>query len=218
MHKHRILAAVLALPVLCLATGASAASNVEILGTTASNEVRLDGYAVPSGTTLVSPSVVASAELPALVHLRGGHAIALAAGSEALFERSATGGIRLAVKAGMMEINEPGGSLIRLAANESHLLADENQIGEGLQVELVALCTFDDDKEEWVPIKVPASEVGGRLADGDLRAGEDHNDLGLDEDCDEEAPFVLFTTGGKVVTALSGLAVLGLIDENEASR
>ncbi len=115
-----------------------------------------------------------------------------------------------------MELSGPESAVVRLASNEAYVLEDET-IGEGAEVEMVAMCTPDEDQDDWVLIQVPATEVEAHLAAGDVRAGREFNDLGLDEDCDEEPAAVLFTTGDKIVAGLSGLAVLGLIDEDEAS-
>lgn len=160
----------------------------------------LDGVAVPSGTTLLSPSVVETADEPVILHLSNGQALTMGPESSAVLESSFDGEIRLTVDQGEVALREPSGAVTTLAANSQVVLDSQGQIGEGARVpgSEVKLCRLHPDSErtfeectaspaaadcDWQLLEVPADQAGDYLGQAAVEAGLAYNDLGLDENC-----------------------------------
>ena len=204
---------------------AAPAGPVTALGQIATAGARLDGVAVPSGTTLLSPSLVETGATPAILHLRNGQVLALAAESAARLEGLASGAVRVVVKAGRISMVEPSGGAMTLAENSIVALSAEGPQVEatGAEEEEVRLCelvestpakfqlcTIDDpDAEEcdWELLKVPENEVPNYLGISTVYAGTDKNDLGLDKDCEERPVGMIWPVKAGIVAG----SVLGAV-------
>jgi len=104
---------------------------VLVLGQIASNGATLDGNVVPSGTTLLDPSTIATADDPAVIHLMNGNVIAMAAHSKASFSGESGGATTLAVESGEVVLRDRRGEPLLLAADASVLIQEEGvQEGE----------------------------------------------------------------------------------------
>ena len=184
------------------------ASGETVIGQVATGRVRVDGLEVPDGTTLLSPSLVATGSEPALVYLDNGQVMAMGPGTSAYLETVQGDRIRATVRAGSLLVKRPTGRIMKVASSNIVLFDQEGaqQIGEGkrvgeLEEEMVELCRLVDWTPQkavlchedpslyecdWELIEVPASDVEAHLAEGDVYPGVENNDLGLDEDCQEE--------------------------------
>ncbi len=180
------------------------------LGQTVSGDLRIDGVSVPSGTTLLSPTLVHSGAATGLLRLDDDSLLGLDAGSTAYLESTPAGGVQVAVRSGTVSVASAEGESFQLAANSRLVLDPQGQVLEGEAIEMVELCTFDQETDDWELIAVPEPEVADRLAAGDVYPGEE----GLDEECNDEDPVVFWTTAKKVGVGIGAAALLGFgIDE-----
>lgn len=88
-----------------------AATPPSVLGQVASTHARIDGTEVPSGTTLFSGNVVSAVLSSVTVHLGMGQVIELGRNSEAAFQRTELGEVRVEVRSGTLSYLEPSGSV-----------------------------------------------------------------------------------------------------------
>lgn len=196
---------------LAVFTAGAAGATPAFVGQTVSGDLSIDGIPVPTGTTVMSPSRVASGAESGLIRLQDNRVIGFEANSVAVIGSAPSGGVQVAVKSGAVAVANADGTVMRLAADTTTLLEQEGQVGQGEPIEeLVELCTFDEQADDWQRVEVLASQVEQRLAAGDVYPGDD----GLDEDCEEDKAAIFWTTGKKVGLGLAGAAVLGFgIDE-----
>ena len=241
MSTHRgstAIVLILLLPVWpALVAPAGAAS---VMGQVATGQVRVDGLSVPDGTTLISPSTVATGAEPALVYLENGQVLAMGPATSAYLETVQGTRVQATVSSGSLLVKKPTGRIMTVASNSVVLFDQEGaqQIGEGKRVvpeeeEMVELCRLvewtpqkaelcHDEPDlyecDWELIEVPPSEVEAHLAEGDVYPGKENNDLGLDEDCDEEGA-VGWLAGVRnrekiIASVLGALTVAFWIDES----
>lgn len=143
------------LAVVC-AAGAQA-NEVAPIGQTVSNNLIIDGVAVPAGTTLLDPSVVAAHKGEGQVRLQPGHSLIVPAGSQAVLQSAGADRVRVAVTTGSVAYRQADGGEIVLAQNSATVLPQEG-IGEGAAVEQtqfdpqstdeIPLCVLEDDDDE----------------------------------------------------------------------
>ncbi len=208
LTKSSVLMVVLTLAVATTAWTAPAG----YLGQTVSSDLRIDGVSVPSGTSVLSPTLIGSGDSDGLLRLDDNSILGLEPGSAAYLESTPSGGVQVAVRSGTVSVESADGESFKLAANSRITLDPQGQVLEGETIELVPLCTYNDETEEWELIEVPEPEVASRLAAGDLVPGD--NDKGLDEECNEDDPIIFWTTAKKVGVGIGGAAILGFgIDE-----
>ena len=139
-----LVAAVLMLvPVLVTPAGA-----VTGIGQIATSGARLDGVAVPSGTTLLSPSLVETDVTPAILHLRNGQVIALGAESAARLEGLASGAVRVVVKVGRISMVRPSGGAMTLSENSAFVMSQEGEPELAGQQELAGAQEGEASTEE----------------------------------------------------------------------
>ncbi len=242
MSTHRgsvAIALILLLPVWpALVAPASGAS---VLGQVATGQVSVDGLSVPDGTTLMSPSTVATGGKPALVYLENGQVLAMGPATRAYLETVQGSRVQATVSSGSLLVKRPTGRIMTVASNSVVVFDQEGaqQIGEGKRVvpeeeEMVGLCRLEewtpqkaelchDEPDlyecEWELIEVLPSEVEAHLAEGDVYPGKENNDLGLDEDCEEEdaAGWLAAVSNRDTIIAsvLGALTVAFWIDESE---
>ncbi len=211
-----------------IALPSGAATDSLALGQVASSGALLDGIPVPTGTTVLSPAVVESGADPVLLHLLNGQVIVLDRQSTTRLERTEAGAIALAVETGAASLQHGSGEVMTLATNSLLVLDQEGQVRAGAPVseavseEMARLCQLLEATPErfaectaskkaardcaWQLLEVPPGEVGSYLDVSAVWAGTDRNDLGLDDDCREEAGAGL-TTAKKAGIAV-GAAVL----------
>ncbi len=115
------LAPAVALLALCAAT-AGASSPPRVVGQVLSDESRLDGVHVPSGTTLLADSLLATDTRPALVHLRGGRVLWLDRHTSAYFEETPEGELKMDVRAGQLTVRGPEGRPLTVKENDFAVL------------------------------------------------------------------------------------------------
>jgi len=179
------------------------------LGQTVSSDLRVDGVAVPSGTTVLSPTLVNSQADNGLLRLDDS-ILSLGAGATAYLESTPSGGVQVAVKTGTVSIESANGESFKLAANSRMELDPQGQVLEGETIEMVPLCTFNRETQKWELIEVPEPQVASRLEAGDVRPGE----KGLNEECKEDKPVGFWTRGRKITAGVGGAMILGFgIDE-----
>ena len=187
-----------------LLVGFSPLSAATILGQIGTNGTSLDGHVVPSGTTLLSDSVVATGDHPAIVNLINGQTLLLGGQSKALFEK-ADAGLAIHVQAGTLAFNAGADETVTLAPNSLLLLNESGQVQEGTRVNRadVGLCELRDadtgeyftdpadillcqnkpgnEQCAWDRKDVSGPEVQGYLDHGAL--GLDDEDSKLDDRC-----------------------------------
>lgn len=88
-----------------------ASAGVASIGQIASAGALIDGVLAPSGSTLLNPSLVATFEQPAVVHLQNGQMVKLARNSEAVFETTGDGAIQVQVIKGTLVFRSMDGLL-----------------------------------------------------------------------------------------------------------
>ena len=222
---------------LVLAAGPAGAASV--VGRTVSAGARLDGVAVPSGTTLLSPAVVQAGSAPAILHLRNGSVVAVAPQSVVRFEVGDDGRLRMSVEAGQVAYADPVGEVVELAEHDAAIWSAgsrasrqaEAQIGEGAPAteEQVRLCELIDwTEEKWELctrtdrdasscdrrlLIVPESEALPLVGTKAVYAGE-KNDLGLDVQCRSKKAGV--GLGTKIGFGIGAGLGAWLIDEVES--
>ena len=170
----------------------------EAVGRITSVGASLDGVKVPSGTTLLSPALVVTAEQMAIVHLPGGNVVNLAPQTTAHVESLDRGLIGISVDEGSVVYLSDSGKLTTLTALDRAVFeagtpaAQQQEIGEGEKVEEVRLCELrnadpekfsrcsvpesqggepDANECRWRLLVVPPSEVGNYLSVTSVRAG-----------------------------------------------
>jgi hypothetical protein len=201
------------------------------IGQTASSDLLVDGVRVPSGTTLLSPSVVETGDSPAVLHLSTGGVIAVAPQSSALLAGD-DAGVRLAVQEGRVAYTSKTGQVEYLSQTETLLASAQAGIQEGDRTssdedeeDLCQLrdwtsshwqeCRFDDpdnDECNWEHIEVAMHEVPRYLEKTALLACADRNDLDLECDCGTVAAAVMWWIP---VAAVGGGWALSEIIEKE---
>lgn len=219
------------------------AEAVVAVGQTATPGMRVDGVAVPTGTTLLSPSLVEAGDRGAVIHLSNGQVVALSEGASAVVEGAGNGSIQVEMQSGKMAYADMSGTVTTVASNSRVVLDPAGQVGEGERItaaspppgqderlcQLVqstpskfALCTDPDTKKEegcdWEYLEVPPEEVSQYLEVDSVLACKDRNDLGLSCDCESDTGGVMWW----VIGGLGGAAALGIIlndddDETVAS-
>lgn len=203
---------------LLLAPAASAAPS---LGQVASPGAALDGVPVPPGTTLLSPARVEASERPVILHLTSGQAVAVDGGSAVQLETSGRDELRLTVAAGAVSFREPSGAVMTLVATSDVVLGPEGQVREGTPVSRVRLCRLADPEAsfeacaasqevaagcEWEVLEVAEARAAAYLGVDAVRAGEERNDLGLDDDCEVSRTAVAEPRSASVGGGQKGLA------------
>jgi len=104
---------------------------VLVLGQLASNGATLDGITVPSGTTILDPSTIATGDDPAVIHLINGSVLAMAPHSKASFSGESGGKTTLAVETGEVILRDQAGEPVILKADTSVVIQEEGvQEGE----------------------------------------------------------------------------------------
>lgn len=209
---------------------------VVAVGQTASPGARIDGVQMPSGTTLLAPTLVATESRPAVLHFINGEVLTLAEHSSALVE-SVDRGLQVVVRSGNAAYTDATGAVASLSETESVLLTQEGQIQQGARIgeeqeeeerlceledwtpELWQTCRYDDPSDEdcdWELIKVPMSEVPKYLEVTALLACEDRNELDLECDCAEEIIFAWWKAGAGVGAAAGAIVLYEeVIDEDD---
>ncbi len=135
MHKNRT--AGFAIPVVFLLALApvARATDAEYVGQLGTPNLRVEGVSAPSGTVLVSPSLVASAGDPGLVYLSNGRSLALAPDTEVSLEAMDKQAVQVAVNSGAAAYRTSAGEVLRVEAAGSVVLDQEGQIGTGMEVD-----------------------------------------------------------------------------------
>ncbi|MEE2777175.1 MAG: hypothetical protein VYE73_10510 [Acidobacteriota bacterium] len=185
---------VLALAAAMLLLALPPLSAASILGQVGTNGTSVNGHWVPSGTTLLSDSVVATAEYPAVVHLNNGQTLRLGEASRALFQ-VADAGLEVHVQAGTVAFNGGAGEAITLAPKSVLVLDQQGQAQEGTRVNRAGVRVCDlrsaetgeyftssadiaqchakpgGDECAWGPDEVPQSELESYLDHGAVQIG-----------------------------------------------
>ncbi|MCZ6626301.1 MAG: hypothetical protein O7B35_19030, partial [Deltaproteobacteria bacterium] len=105
-----------------------------VLGQVLSNTFSLDGLSLPSGSTLLTETLLTTTTSPAVVHLSEGQTIELARNSSAYFERTEAGQIRVAVRSGLLAYRTGSGEIFTVPVG-GELLFSQTQ---GLAVSTLA--------------------------------------------------------------------------------
>ncbi len=87
-----------------------------VLGQVLSDTFSLDGLSLPSGSTLLTKTVLKTTMSPAVVHLSEGQTIELARNSSAYFERTEAGQIRVTVRSGLLAYRTGSGEIFTVPA------------------------------------------------------------------------------------------------------
>lgn len=200
------------------------------VGQTASADAKVDGIWVPSGTTLLSPTLVETGDAPAVLHLDTGEVIAIAPQSSAVLA-SNDGGVRLAVQRGRVAYTSNTGEVEYLSQTETLLASAQGETQEGARVDtdegeedlcqlrnwtasLWQTCRFDDPDNDdciWDHIEVQASDVPRYVDKTALLACEDRNALDLECDCGNAAAVLWWIP----IAAIGGGWALSEIIEKE---
>lgn len=188
---------------LTLATGVLALLAGRVTATTSVGQVigagaNLDGVAVPSGTTLLSPSTLQTTDRPVILHLSNGQALTVNRGTSAQLESVGSGEVLLTVDEGTVAVREPSGDVLTLAAKREVVFDAKGRVAEGARVsdEMVGVCRAAGDGDlqgcslseqaaagcNWELVNVPRAEVEDYRAVA-VVAGVGNNALYLDETC-----------------------------------
>lgn len=195
---------------LAVLLAASPATAAVAVGSAATAGTRVDGVAVPVGTTLLSPARIETGVRPAVVHLSNGRTLALDPHTTARLE-SSNGLLHLAVEAGGVAFATSDGEIDSLQASETMVLDQQGEIQEGARIEtsppdageterlcqlekwseqLWQTCTADEpgnDDCNWQLLEVATGQVPQYLDITAVFACKDRNTLDLDCDCEPEA-------------------------------
>lgn len=200
------------------------------VGQTASADAKVDGIRVPSGTTLLSPTLVATGDAPAVLHIGTGEVVTMAPRSSAVLA-SIDEGVQLAVQSGRVAYTSDSGEVEYLSQTETLLASAQGEVQEGPRVgnneeeeDLCQLrnwtgnhwqsCRFDDPDDNdcvWDHIEVPIEDVPRYLEKTALLACEDRNPLDLECDCGDAAAVLWWIP----VAAIGGGWALSEIIEKE---
>jgi len=116
---------------LCLGLAyAPPASATSVLGQTASANVIVDGLTVPSGTTMLSPSVLETRSNPARVQLVGGQIMELAIDSRAYLQATPWGELEIVVDGGSVVVSSDGEQVRAMASQRLVFVQPEAQIAQ----------------------------------------------------------------------------------------
>jgi len=126
------------------------ADPVPVLGQVISDSVQMDGMSVPSGTTVLSNSVLATTQDPAFIHLGKGRVIQLHRNSSAYFEKTPSETVQVNVRSGTLSYRSAGGELVTLPPEslivfQAGALPVADPQDEGLRVVLVERATTGED-------------------------------------------------------------------------
>ena len=91
---------------------------VTVIGLSSSVAV-VDGTRVPSGTTILGPATVVSAEGAVIIHLTNGALLALDPESEVHLEALEDGSLRVGTDSGFLTVRELNGELMTVAAGSA---------------------------------------------------------------------------------------------------
>jgi hypothetical protein len=228
---------VLAVAGMILLAGFSPLSAATILGQIGTNGTSLDGHAVPSGTTLLGDSVVATGDHPAIVNLLNGRTVMLGGQSKVLFE-IADAGLAIHVQAGTLAFSTSADEAVTLAANSVLMLNELGQVQEGTRVNRadvgicdlrnantgeyftdaadIALCHDKpgNDQCDWNRDDVPDPDLQGFLDHGAVRLGDSGTKLNSMCNSNGVGEVVVFGAkggGGKKWALIAGAAVAGYL-------
>lgn len=193
---------------LVLTVIATAPVSAGVLGQVALNDARIDGALAPTGTTVMSPSLVETGNYPSTVHLSSGRTVSLGPNSSAYLKAGSEGGIELAARRGDVRVGDPSGETFQIASNTVAFLDDEEPAA-GDPMAKIKMC-----EEPGKPVMVPLdeAEVQAKIDLGWGVAGVDP----YDEDCKKKKGAVLFFwTPAKVAAVVGGVSVLGIIVNEE---
>ncbi len=109
---------------------APAASATAVLGQTASANIIVDGSVVPSGTTMLSPSVLETRSNPARVLLAGGQVMELAIDSRAYLQATPWGELEVVVDDGSVVVSSDGERVQAIANQRLVFVQPEVQIAQ----------------------------------------------------------------------------------------
>ncbi len=132
-----------------------AAPTAEVLGQVASSGLQVEGLSAPSGTTLVSPILVATEAEPGLVYLSSGKTLALGPHTEISLASTSRSGeelgaaethdlrqVHMAVHRGVVAYRSDDGEIVSVGRADAVYFDQEQVIGEGRRVTgLVAVLT-----------------------------------------------------------------------------
>jgi len=124
----------------------------------------LDGLLVPSGTTIMSGSVVKTQAEPAAIHVKGHTVMQLAPNSVAAFALTPQGSVKVSVQSGQLAYASSSGKPALVAANDSLVLAAQ-QSGQPLPVTLSR--DFPAGSRELVLNHVGGLKPGQKIRIGD---------------------------------------------------
>ena len=133
---------------LALVVVTTASASPTILGQTALNDTRIDGALVPAGTTVLSPSTIATGDYPAAVHLTTGQTVNLGPNSSAQIMTASEGRISLSAESGNVAVGTQDGEVFQLAMNNVAMLQD-SEPGSGDSVVMIEVCDSDGNLIEW---------------------------------------------------------------------
>jgi hypothetical protein len=186
-----------------MAAGQVASADVTVVGQVALNELRMDGALVPTGTTVLSPSLLETGAFSSTIHLATGQSLKLAPNSSAYLEASSRGEVAVATRSGVVEVGRPFGEPIRLASNTVALLAPQEP-ATGAAVEKIKMCRADRDPV-WVELSETAVQNG--IDQGWGVAGVDP----YDQDCRKKKVAGIVWTPAKVTGLIAGTLVAGYV-------
>lgn len=113
--------------VLFLGQSAFAADPVAgpIVGQIISKTVDIDGVRVPSGSTLISKSLLKTDSYPAVIHLAGGQIVELSRNSSAYFETTPSRQVRVIVRSGVLSFRGQQGEVAKAAPGSEVVLSSD---------------------------------------------------------------------------------------------
>ena len=193
---------------LAVAPALSLPAVADVLGQVALNEVKVDGTLVPTGTTVLSPSLVETGTYAGTVHLTNGRTVTLAPDSTAYLKSSEKGGVELAARRGQVQIADRNGETFQVASNTVAFMEDEEP-AVGDPVTKLKMC-----EEPGKPVMVPLdeAEIQAKIDLGWGVAGVDP----YDEDCNKKkGAFFFVWTPAKVAAVVGSASVLGYVINEE---
>ena len=181
-----------------LAGSSAALAAATVLGQISSDNVLVDGVRVPSGTTLLTDSLLKTRTTPAVVHLDNGGLLRVESNSSAHFAGSTAGDVGVDVRSGTISFRDAGGEAFAIAESSLVVFDPDGQVREGARVDdRVRLCALQDPWNEtqckanpqdsicnWTLVIVAPTDVQTHLDQGAVYAGA--NNLGLDDDCEAD--------------------------------
>ncbi len=197
-----------------------------VLGQVLSKTFSLDGLSLPSGSTLLTETLLKTTTSPAVVHLSEGQTIELARNSSAYFERTEAGRIRVVVRSGLLAYRTESGEIFTVPVGGELLFSQTQGLAVSTLAGGVVAVLLEEAEQGQTLLQVndtqrinPQDSILIRSDDGNPQEMEVHYIESVEQSGEEHrvlvsaplgktfAPQSLIVQGGEVEQAIAAGAV-----------